>query len=219
MRLLGPLLSVAISCAPISAAACQLALVLGVDVSHSIDNTEYAFQIGGMAEALNDPVIAGALVEQQAAIAVVQWSGVAEQEISIPWTNIRVSSDVRALSQRMRTLARPWDSSNTAVGAAIDTMTGLIREGPRCARQVIDFSGDGINNSGPLPQEARGRAIRNGITINGLAIDRIGLSVTQYYRGHVITGRDSFVVTAKGFRDYPRAIRMKLFRELLPPSS
>ena len=211
--------ALALGVSPASALACQLSLVLGVDVSHSIDNNEYAFQIGGMAEALNDPVIAGALVEQSAAVAVVQWSGAAEQEISIPWVQIRTSSDVRALSQRMRTLARPWESSNTAVGAAIETMTQLIRSGPSCARQVIDFSGDGINNSGPLPQEARGRAIADGITINGLAIDRIGLSVTQYYKGHVITGRDAFVVTAKGYRDYPRAIRMKLFRELLPPSS
>jgi len=58
-----------------------------------------------------------------------------------------------------------------------------------------------------------------GVVINGLAIDRLGLSVTQYYKGHVTTGRDSFVVTATGYHDYPRAIREKLFRELLPPSS
>ena len=201
------------------ASACDVALVLGVDVSHSIDNGEYAFQIGGMADALTDPVIASALVEQEAMVAVVQWSGAEEQEVSIPWTRLATGGDVKALSQRMRTLQRPWEESNTAVGAAIQEMTRLFKEVPHCARRVIDFSGDGVNNAGPPPPEPRQRAIAAGITINGLAIDRIGLSVTQYYKGHLITGRDAFVVTARGYRDYPRAIRMKLFRELLPPSS
>lgn len=201
------------------ATACDLALVLGVDVSHSIDNGEYALQIGGMAEALSDPVIAEALVSQATAVTVIQWSGVGEQEVSIPWVQVRTKAAVRALAQRMRTLRRPWDSSNTAVGEALFFMANAFEAVPECGRRVIDFAGDGINNAGPLPVDARQRALREGITINGLAVDRIGLSVTQYFRGHVIAGRAAFVETARGYRDFPRAIRRKLFRELLPPSS
>ena len=201
-----------------AAAACDLALVLGIDVSHSIDNGEYAFQVAGTAEALSDPVIAEALVDQQALLTVVQWSGVGQQEVSIPWTRLATHGDVRALQQQMRTLRRPWEDSNTAVGEAIRFMANLLKDAP-CARKVIDFSGDGMNNAGQMPVEPRGRAMAAGVVINGLAIDRIGLSVTNYFRRHVIAGRGSFVVTAKGYRDYPRAIRQKLFRELLPPSS
>ena len=204
---------------PARSVACQLALVLGVDVSHSIDNGEYALQVGGMAEALADPVIADALASQETAVTVVQWSGVGEQEISIPWVQIRTPRDARVLAQRMRTLRRPWDSSNTAVGEALTFMARTFDAVPGCERRIIDFSGDGINNAGPLPQDARIRALEDGITINGLAVDRIGLSVTQYFRGHVIAGRAAFVETARGYRDYPRALRRKLFRELLPPSS
>ena len=98
-------------------------------------------------------------------------------------------------------------------------MVAQFQEVPDCARRVIDFSGDGINNAGPLPIDARGQALDRDITINGLAIDRVGRSVTQYYKGHVIAGRGAFVVTATGYWDYARAIRQKLFRELLPPSS
>ena len=217
MRLLG--LSVVAFFFAGKAVACDVALVLGVDVSHSIDNSEYGFQVIGMAEALDDPVIANALVELEAAVTVVQWSGDQEQEVSIPWVRLTTQQGVGALQMRMRTLRRPWSMSNTAVGSAITVMTDLFEQVPDCRRRVIDFSGDGINNSGPLPMGPRHAAASAGITINGLAIDRIGLSVTQYYKNHLVVGRGAFVETARGYRDYPRAIRKKLLRELLPPSS
>jgi len=204
---------------PLPAQSCKLALMLGIDVSHSIDNGEYAFQVGGLAEALSDPVVAAAMVELQVALAVTQWSGDGEQDISIPWTRIITSQQLKAFQARVRSLRRPWTKSNTAVGQAISTMVEQFSDVPDCARRVIDFSGDGINNAGVLPVGPRGMAMRQNITINGLAIDRVGRSVTEYFKRHVITGRGSFVITATGYRDYPRAIRAKLFQELLPPSS
>ena len=173
------------------AKACKLALMLGIDVSHSIDNGEYAFQVGGLAEALSDPVIASAMIDLQVALAVMQWSGDGEQELSIPWSRIVSQQSLKAFQARVRTLRRPWTKSNTAVGDAISAMVSQFRDVPDCARRVIDFSGDGINNAGVLPIAPRGEALSQDITINGLAIDRVGRSVTQYYKGHVITGRGS----------------------------
>lgn len=212
-------LLVACLCAALPAKACKLALMLGIDVSHSIDNGEYAFQVGGLAEALSDPVVASAMIDLQVALAVMQWSGDDEQDLSIPWSRIVSQQSLRAFQARVRTLRRPWSKSNTAVGAAISQMVAQFKDVPDCQRRVIDFSGDGINNAGVLPVRPRGEAMAQDITINGLAIDRVGRSVTQYFKGHVITGRGSFVVTATGYWDYPRAIKQKLFRELLPPSS
>ncbi len=201
------------------ARACELALVLGIDVSHSIDANEYRIQVDGLAEALRDPVIASTMVDLQIALTVVQWSGAAEQEVSIPWQRMLTRRHVARFENRVSALKRPFDASNTGVGAAIDVMLDQFDGVRDCKRRVIDFSGDGISNSGPPPLASRGRAKSMGVVINGLAIDRLGLSVTQYYRGHVATGRASFVETARGYRDYPRAIRKKLFREMLPPSS
>lgn len=199
--------------------ACKLALVLGIDVSHSIDNFEYRMQVEGTADALRDPVIAEALLRMQAAVTVVQWSGAQQQLVSIPWMRITSGRHLALLEQRVRNLVRPWDDSNTAVGAALATMTTLFQAVPDCQRRVIDFSGDGVSNAGVLPVGPRQEAGNAGVMINGLAIDRVGRSVTEYFRNHVITGRGAFVITATGYRDYPRAIREKLFRELLPPSS
>ena len=201
------------------ARACQMALVLGIDVSHSIDAQEYDIQVSGLAEALRDPVIASTLVELQVAMTVVQWSGAEQQEVSIPWQRMLTKRHISRFEERVRALKRPWNDSNTGVGAALEMMLEQFAHVRDCQRRVIDFSGDGVSNAGPLPINARGQAMAMDVVINGLAIDRIGLSVTQYYKGHVTTGRNSFVVTATGYHDYPRAIRTKLFRELLPPSS
>ncbi|WP_370160737.1 DUF1194 domain-containing protein, partial [Limimaricola soesokkakensis] len=58
------------------------------------------------------------------------------------------------------------------------------------------------------------RAEAMGVTINGLAIESLGLAITGFYRSRVAT-RDGFVLTARGHREYPEAIRMKLRRELV----
>lgn len=201
------------------ARACEIALVLGVDVSNSIDASEYGFQVQGMAEALADPVIAEALAKAQAAVAVVQWSGAGQQEVSLPWLRVRNQRDIEALAFRIGLLARPYQKSDTAVGEALAAMVALMVDVPDCQRRVIDFSGDGVNNAGDPPADIRAVAVAAGIVINGLAIDRVGLSVTQYYRNHVIGGRGAFVMTARGYRDYARAIRAKLLRELAKPVS
>jgi Ca-activated chloride channel family protein len=213
------LLTLCLAFLPLQAQACKVALMLGIDVSHSIDFTEYRWQVDGLSAALNDPVIASTLVDLDAAVAVTQWSGEDQQEVSIPWVRMTSEDSLRAFQHRVDTLKRPWDNSNTAVGAALTTMIGEFSKVPDCSRQVIDFSGDGDNNSGEVPREAREMARQLGIMVNGLAIDRLGLSITKYYRDFVIVGRGAFVVTAHGYHDYARAIRKKLFRELLPPSS
>ena len=81
---------------------------------------------------------------------------------------------------------------------------------------MADISGDGPLNAGRPAAAARRSAELQGITLNGLAIDGFGRTVTNFYLRHVIT-RDGFVVTAQGFLDYARAIRLKLIRELTRP--
>ena len=202
-----------------AAPACEIALVLGVDVSNSIDAFEYDLQIRGMEEAMLDPVIEEALLSMRASIAVVQWSGSGEQEISLPWMQVRGQPELALLQARIGQLQRPFVKSDTAVGQAMASMVALLDQAPQCQRRVIDFAGDGVNNAGIAPNEIRADAVANGITINGLGIDRVGLSVTQYYRNNVIGGRGSFVMTAKGYRDFARAIKAKLLRELVKPVS
>ncbi|MEL7203729.1 MAG: DUF1194 domain-containing protein, partial [Pseudomonadota bacterium] len=61
--------------AAVPARACDIALVLAVDVSGSVDNTEFRIQMDGLAEGLRDPSVSEALVVGEAAIMVLQWTG------------------------------------------------------------------------------------------------------------------------------------------------
>lgn len=201
------------------APACEIALVLGVDVSNSIDASEYDLQVQGMAQAFADPVVGEALIAAQGAIAVVQWSGIGEQEVSLQWMRVRDEIELAQLQLRLGLLERPFQKSDTAVGEALAVMVDLLAAAPNCERRVIDFAGDGINNAGDSPSDIRAVAVAQGIVINGLGIDRVGLSVTTYYRNFVIGGRGAFVMTARGYRDFARAIRAKLLRELVKPVS
>ena len=203
--------------AALPAQACRLALALTIDVSGSIDPGEFRFQMDGLADALEDPEVADALVLSQAAIMVLQWSGQRDQHVSIPWRRMLSYDAVDRLARDVRATKRRWHGGKTAVG---DMMRAVLAEFPKvddCVRKVVDVSGDGATNDGGDTVLPRNEARQKGIIINGLAIDRMGQSVTQFYRNFVAVGPDSFVMTATGYSDYPRAIRAKLLRETIVP--
>ncbi|MCK0121471.1 DUF1194 domain-containing protein [Loktanella sp. F6476L] len=193
--------------------ACDTALVLSIDVSNSVDVAEYRLQVDGMADALLDPEIVDAMVAGDVAIAVMQWSGAERQELSIPWRQIRTKFDAERLSADARLMTRAFVLSDTAPAEAIYYAVDLFRSAPDCKRQVVDISGDGTPNAGSDSGTARQFAQRRGITINGIAIESMGVAITTFFQRHIIT-RDGFVITARTHREYPDAIRRKIIREL-----
>lgn len=195
------------------AQACSTALILAVDVSNSIDAGEYAIQVEGLADALLDAEIREALVAGQVALTVIQWSGAGRQEISLPWRRMRTDGDVIAFSNDARAMRRAFIMSDTAVGDIIRFAAGQFGTVSDCARHVIDVSGDGTDNAGTNPTQARILAERQGIQINGLAIEGLGVSITNFYRRHVIT-RDGFVMTSRGHTTYADTLRRKIKREV-----
>lgn len=195
------------------AAACQTALLLAMDVSNSVDAGEFRLQTRGLASALRDPMIAEILIEDEVALAVLQWSGEDHQEVSLPWAQMRALPHVLRFADQVEQMPRAFVLSDTAPSAALRTSLAYFNQAPRCNRFVIDLSGDGTPNAGGPTGIMRQRAERMGVTVNGLAIEGIGPAISNFYRRHVIT-RDGFVETARGHRDYARAIRKKLEREL-----
>lgn len=198
---------------PVAVQACETALILTIDVSNSIDSAEYRVQTDGLADALQDPEIIRILVAGASTLAVVQWSGVDKQTVSIPWTPIRTALDVERLSQQARLMERAFVLSDTAPAEAIYFSLGLFDQVPQCARRVIDISGDGTPNSGADVRAARNAAETAGVTINGIAIESMGSAITSFFRNAVIT-RNGFVMTARTHREYPDTIRAKILREI-----
>lgn len=197
---------------------CEVALLLSIDVSGSVDAGEYRLQADGLADALADPRIVEALVEGEAALLLMHWSGAGMQREVLPWTRMRGGRDVAAFAATARSAPRAFRGSDTAVGDALAYAVARFGAVADCRRRVIDISGDGPQNAGgPLPP-ARAAAEAAGIAVNAIAIESLGLSITEFYRRHVIT-RGGFVMSARGHLDYADAIRAKILREIGKPVS
>jgi Ca-activated chloride channel family protein len=209
--------SVAAMLASSPAGACDVALVLLIDVSGSVDPAEFRLQVDGLADALRDPVVIDALLAAQAALEVVQWSGGGMQTTVLSWQRMLEPADVAAFSDAARAMGRAYDGSDTAVGDALAYAATRFGEVADCRRRVIDISGDGDQNAGGPLVEGRAAALGAGAAINAVAIEDVGIAVTEFYRRHVIS-RGGFVLTARGHLDYPRAIRLKIEREVEKPA-
>jgi Protein of unknown function (DUF1194) len=198
-------------------------LVLALDSSASMNREEFALQIKGLAAAFKDPAVLRAVSDLQplgVAIAVTQWGGPGENRVVVPFTHITTPRQAKAFGFRAGRGSRNFHAATTSIATAIEESIALLETNDFTGqRLVIDISGDGIDNSGADLEATRNLANAVGVTVNGLAIESEQDALTDYYRNHVITGADSFVVKAEDFEDYARAIREKLLRELRPLDS
>lgn len=207
------------------AQACRLALALALDVSGSVDQTEYDLQMNGLADALTDADVRDALFAMPGApvaIAVFEWSSSDYQRLVQDWIQINDDADLQALVARLRGWKREPAPEATGLGAALGYGKALIDRNPGCWRKVLDVSGDGKNNDWPSPRDLKNKGQLGGMGINGLVVTRGGQStmpteagdLVVYFQALVIQGPDAFVEVAQGFGDYARAMRRKLLKEL-----
>lgn len=196
----------------------DLALVLAIDCSYSVDEREYNLQIGGLADAFLSTDVVSAINSGplgSISVAVVQWSSHNSQSTVVSWSKLGSINDIQAFSEKLATMPRLTDDGATAMAAAISFSAALHRANPYFAtRRVIDVSADGRNNNGPNIGGARDRAIAQGITINGLAIVLEDKTLDRYFLRDVIGGPGAFVEEADDYADYARAIKRKLVKEI-----
>ena len=197
----------------------SLDLVLAIDASGTVDSGEFDLQTRGLAEAFRHPDVIAAIERTGArgiAVAVVQWSGRGQQVVSVDWTPVADEASSKALAMRIEAAGRRLIGGTTVIGTALLFSAGLLARSPfQGRRKVIDLSGDGKTNYGPLPDYARDQALAAGITINGLAILNEEADLAEYYQDHVVGGLGSFLMTARDYGDFATAIRSKLIREIL----
>ncbi|MCE8007611.1 DUF1194 domain-containing protein [Aestuariivita sp.] len=194
--------------------ACDLALILAVDVSGSVDTQEFRIQMDGLAEALRDPVISEALVRSQSQVMLVQWTGATRQRVTLPWTALHDFGSVDRFADAVETDQRVWRNYSTAVGEALSFSAAQFADVVGCSRHLIDVSGDGPSNEGVPPETQLSQLRAAGITVNAIAIEESEPDLTAYFFENVIVGEGAFVETAIDFEDYPEKIRRKLLREI-----
>jgi hypothetical protein len=203
-------------------------LVLAVDISGSVDQTEANQQRQGYVAALADPAVARAIRSTftgRVAVTYVEWAGDDMQEVVVPWTVLDGDASTKAFAAALA--EAPYRRAMwTSISGVIDFSAPLFDDnGFAGERRVIDVSGDGVNNRGRLVTQARDEAVARGIVINGLPIlnDRsqpmgmptpMEIALDRYYAESVIGGPGSFIVPATGFEEFKEAILQKLILEI-----
>jgi hypothetical protein len=200
-------------------------LIIGVDVSNSMDIDELEVQREGYAQAIVSEEFLQALrtgPSKRLAVTYFDWSASTDQKIIIPWRVIDGPETADAVAREiMKTPVQK--GSSTSISGAISFAMPLFDENPyRGLRRVIDISGDGPNNNGAPVTGARDAALERGVTINGLPImvENSSYSIVNidnldlYYEDCVIGGPGSFVVSIKHRNEFKQAIRTKLISEV-----
>jgi hypothetical protein len=198
--------------------AVDLELVLAVDCSRSIDDSEFALQVEGYAAAFRHPAVLAAIqsgARRSIAVTYVQWAGPFLQNQAVGWTLINDGESALEFADRFEAAPRAFYGGGTSLSGVIDYAKTLFpKSGYSGRRRVIDISGDGINNSGRMATSARDDAVREGITINGLAILTEVGGLDNYFRETIMGGEGAFVLAAEDFASFAQAILNKLIREI-----
>ena len=82
----------------------DLALVLAVDVSRSMDPEEQELQRQGFVEAFRSPLVHEAIrggMLGKVAVAYMEWSGVGEQKVVVPWTVLESAEGAVEFAERL----------------------------------------------------------------------------------------------------------------------
>ena len=198
----------------------DLALVLAIDCSFSVDAREFAMQMNGLGRAFMTSEVKEAIaqgVHRRIAVAVVQWSDDRNQKAVVPWTVIASGQDADAFGMQLLDMPRSLSEGGTSISTALLYSATLLQSAPSAERLVIDVSADGRNNSGPQVAEVRDRLVAAGITINGLTILNEWPTLDSYFENNVAGGPGHFVVPAADYNAYGEAILRKLLREIAGP--
>lgn len=198
----------------------DLALVLAIDCSFSVDSHEFAVQMRGLGLAFRSAAVKKAIAQgarQRIAVTAVQWSDDRNQKVVVPWTVISGDADADELGQIFMHTPRQLTEGGTSVSTALTFAAALFGTAPSGERRVIDVSTDGRNNSGPPVPPVRDHVVAQGITINGLTILNEWPTLNTYFESNVAGGPGHFVIPANDYDAYSEAILRKLVREITGP--
>ncbi|MCA9400903.1 MAG: DUF1194 domain-containing protein [Candidatus Omnitrophica bacterium] len=205
----------------------DLALVLAVDVSGSVDATEFNLQRQGYVDAFNNASIVSAIENGDngaIAVSLVYWAN--SQELAVDWSLINDTASSQAFATKINNAARPDPNTlgtQTGLGTAITYSSGLFtnlfiadsQELFDAPRWVIDVSGDGTRSFGEDPDVARDNALAAGVdTINGLPIINDIPTLLSYYQDNVIGGAGAFAISAADYNTFGNSVEDKILFEV-----
>lgn len=198
----------------------DLALVLAIDCSYSVDDGEFRLQMEGLGRAFSKDDVRRAIRSGKLgriAISLFHWSNAANRRIVLPWTILSGGDDTLLVSETILALPRTLAQGGTSISSALLFAQAMLIKGPAAERRVVDISSDGRNNTGILVSQVRDELVSQGTIINGLAILNEWPTLDKYFEKEVVGGEGHFVIPAGTYEDYADAIHRKLVREIIGP--
>ena len=226
------------------AQAVDLALVLVIDNSGSIDPSESALQFNGYAEAFRSAELVKEMTagpNGAIAVSVLLFSDVVQSLGG--W---RIIDDQGSASQfaNMLSSASSSGSGGTHIAQALQAAVMELSSCPYPASAAtIDLSGDGPDNEGEVlntvnifnlflaiagaqtmqwtPQTQQNayrlRTLRNSIAARGVSINCVAIQdpdLQDYFEKYVVCGKGSFAMLASSFQSFRTVIKRKILREV-----
>ncbi len=198
----------------------DVALVLAVDVSGSVDDSRFSLQMEGIARAFEDRDVQNTILSGPYGallVTLVNWSQ--KPQIAVPWRVITSPADAMAFAAHVRRAPRRAEDFTCmslmmqVVGEKLLPLMPVPAD-----RLVVDISGDGRDNCNPRTtvDSMRDGLVADNVTVNGLPIreGREAETIAPWYEQHVIGGAASFLLPANGYQDFGRAIRQKFIIEI-----
>ncbi|MEM8749454.1 MAG: DUF1194 domain-containing protein [Pseudomonadota bacterium] len=212
----------------------DMLLCLAADVSESVTPDEYDLQRQGHAAAISDPSVVDIIRNGRfgkIGVLYVEWAEQDQQFLSADWQIVEDSASAAAFARTITLSPQPpWIKStvrNTSTSEAVRYCLRQFDQAPaQAARRVIDISSDGTSNVGAAIAEVRDEAVRQGVTINALAIEdskspfpdgthtRPNGGLVNYFQQNVVGGSGAFVQSARGYESFGIMIRRKFLLEL-----
>ena len=186
----------------------DVAIVLAVDASGSVDQARFELQKQGYAAAFRAPEVLRAIgsgPHRAIAVTMVQWTGPALHEQVVGWRVLSDAASPVAFAAAIDAAPRALFGGGTSLVRRDRLWQDAVPHPPfRADRQVIDISGDGSNNRGRPAAEARDEAVAAGIAINGLPILTLEPDLDHWYEENVIGGPGAFVIAGAQLRRFRR---------------
>jgi hypothetical protein len=202
----------------------DIAMVVSLDRSESIDQEEARAQITGLIYTLKHPRFLHAVqngLHGRIAISALTWSSFTRHEVILPWMMISGREDAEAAAQWLgKFLDRETTMTHgkqTDVAFGLETARMQMQALPwRAGKRVINIVSDGISNTGHVAVVDRDKTWAQDIAINALIFAQ-GSAVRilrNYFRDNVIAGPSAFVQLARTDADFAAATLRKMVLEI-----
>lgn len=194
------------------AIAVDTELSLLIDVSGSVDTSEYNLMMDGYANAFRDGEIQSNILSTsdgdlgKIAVNVVFFSSGAFNTVLDTFTLLDTAAAINTFADTLDSFTRPG-RGGTEIYKGINASVALLTNNFEGKNLVIDVSGDGDNSVASLDQLARDSAEAVGVTINGISI---GPNAIKTYYSNNIKTADGFVIHATSFETFSQGIKDKL---------